>query len=93
LERVPDRARALEIARYIAENRQSYILPSLTCSIDREARFEPSPGPKISSRSGVLQLPLTARVIVLDGLHRRAGLETALKRDPSLGDESVAVVF
>jgi DNA sulfur modification protein DndB len=36
---------------------------------------------------------MRARFIVNDGQHRRAAIEQALKEEPSLGEESIAVVF
>jgi DNA sulfur modification protein DndB len=36
---------------------------------------------------------MDARFIINDGQHRRAAIEMALRESPSLGDESIAVVF
>jgi DNA sulfur modification protein DndB len=36
---------------------------------------------------------MRARFIINDGQHRRAAIEMAIKEEPALGDESIAVVF
>jgi DNA sulfur modification protein DndB len=91
LHREPDRNRAQEVARYIRENRKSYLIPPLTCSIGRRTRFDAAPRTRASSRTGILRLPFSSELVILEGLHRRVGLELALNADPSLGDESVAI--
>lgn len=85
LKRVP------EISSYVVENRDSYVFSAITASIDAEVQFEPNPAGQ--DRLGDLHVPLDARFIINDGQHRHAALSHALEADPSLGDESIAVVF
>jgi DNA sulfur modification protein DndB len=63
----------------------------LVAVIDREASFEPlrSGLPEI----GQLRVPLTARLVIQDGQHRRAAIEEALAENPALGDDTVPVML
>jgi len=42
---------------------------------------------------GRLHISMTARFLINDGQHRRAAIEEALKDNPALGDETIAIVF
>src|SRR5208283_50689 len=42
---------------------------------------------------GTLRVPLNSRILILDGVNRRAGVEMALKLRPELGDEAVPILF
>lgn len=85
-----NKTRIPEIARYILSNPTEYVFSAITASIDGEVKFEGWDG---SSQVGRLIVPMTARIIINDGQHRRAAIEEALKDKPELGDESLAVVF
>jgi DNA sulfur modification protein DndB len=85
-----NRQRLPEIARYIAQNRDSYVFSAITASVDADVRFEPHKG---SVDLGILRIPMDARFIINDGQHRRAAIEMALAECPDLGDESISVVF
>ena len=86
------RARVPAIAKYIVENPTEYVFSSLTASVDTEMHFEPFRDSS-SSTMGLLSIPLSARVVINDGQHRRAAIEEALKRMPHLGTETISVVF
>lgn len=88
-----NRQRLPEMAHYVVENRDSYVFSALTASIDAEVAFKPLSGQEAASRIGLLHIPMTARFIINDGQHRRAAIEMALEEDPTLGDETIAVVF
>lgn len=88
-----NRQRLPEMARYLVENRESYVFSALTASIDATVSFEPLRDDDEASRVGLLHIPMSARFIINDGQHRRAAIEMALAEDPSLGDETIAVVF
>ena len=91
--RAADRGRSQDIARYLASNPQSYVLPAITCLIDGEVQFD-EPGEKGHSFGhGTLRVPLTSRILILDGTNRRAGIEMALKLRPELGDEAIPILF
>lgn len=83
--------RVPEIARYIVDNRTDYTFSAITASIDAEVTFEPASAEDI--RLGRLHVPMDARFIINDGQHRHAAFTAALELDPSLGDETIAVVF
>ncbi len=85
-----NKQRLPEIARYIADNRDSYVFSAITASVDADVRFEPHAG---ATDMGVLRIPMDARFIINDGQHRRAAIEMALAQCPDLGDESISVVF
>ncbi len=86
------RARVPAIAKYIVENPTEYVFSSLTASVDAELRFDPFRESSFDTM-GLLSIPLSARVVINDGQHRRAAIEEALKRSPELGTETISVVF
>jgi DNA sulfur modification protein DndB len=92
-QRTLNRARIPEITNYILRNRDNYVFSALTASIDAEIRFDPLATDGAESLVGLLRIPMGARFIVNDGQHRRAAIEEAVKQNPSIGDESISVVF
>lgn len=88
-QRVLNRSRVPEIARYIVENQTGYVFSAITVSINADIAFEPIGSEDI----GKLKVPMDARFVINDGQHRRAAFEQALKENPDLGDETIAVVF
>ena len=92
-QRTLNRHRIPEIARYLVENRRSYVVSALTASVDTSVRFEPE-GQGIGGKSiGRLQIPMDARLLINDGQHRRAAVEEAMKECPELRDDHVPVLF
>jgi DNA sulfur modification protein DndB len=89
-QRVLNRARIPEMARYILDNPSDYVFSSLTASVDGAVRFVPIDG---LANLGRLIIPMTGKFIINDGQHRRAAVEEALKERPELGDETISVVF
>jgi DNA sulfur modification protein DndB len=89
-QRTINRARVPDIARYLTEHPEDYVFSAITASVDGDLWFEPYDA---SSRLGRLRIAMTARFIINDGQHRRAGIEEALKERPELGDETIAVVL
>src|SRR5579884_3566143 len=93
-QRTLNTARIPDIANYILQNRNDYAFSAITASIDGEARFESAN--KDDTRAGdvgFLIIPMAAHFIINDGQHRRAAIEEALKAQPDLGKETIAVVF
>ena len=88
-----NRSRVPEIARYILGNRDDYIFSAITASIDGKTEFDPIGQKDAGERLGLLRVDMNARFIINDGQHRRAAIEMALREDPSIGDETIAVVF
>ena len=60
--------------------------------MDSEIIFEPFEHTS-SGNVGILSIPLSARIVINDGQHRRAAIEEALKQAPHLGTETMSVVF
>lgn len=58
-----------------------------------EVEFAPIKESGDERNLGKLSIPMDAKIIINDGQHRRAAIEEALKENPALGDESIAVVF
>ena len=85
------KARVPLITKYILDNPTEYVFSSLTASFDGEAHFEPY-GEEIPD-VGRLSIPLSARIVINDGQHRRAAIEEALRQAPQLGTETISVVF
>ncbi len=92
-QRTLNKARVPDIARYMMVNRDNYVFSALTASIDADVRFEPLGDDPNSSRVGLLHVPMDARFIINDGQHRRAAIEMALREQPELADETIAMVF
>jgi DNA sulfur modification protein DndB len=92
-QRILNKARVPEIARYMVDNRNDYAFSAITASVDGEVAFEPiGTGPE-GGRVGLLHIPMAARFIINDGQHRRAAIEQAIRESPEIADESIAVVF
>jgi DNA sulfur modification protein DndB len=88
-----NKARVPEIARYILDNPASYVFSALTASVDAEVHFEPYGDAGADKRIGALTIPMSARFVINDGQHRRAGIQRALAENPEFGDESIAIVL
>lgn len=88
-----NKARLPELARYVLENRNDYVFSAITASVDAEVVFEPYSDQPEGKRMGVLRIPMAARFVLNDGQHRRAAIELAMRENPAIGDESIAVVF
>jgi DNA sulfur modification protein DndB len=88
-----NKARVPEIARYILDNPSGYVFSAVTASVDAEVSFEPYGDAGTDKRVGTLTVPMSARFVINDGQHRRAGIQRALAENPDLGDESIAIVL
>lgn len=89
-----NKARLPELARYVLENPEDYVFSAITASVDADVAFEPFDNSNAETRRmGVLRIPMSARFVLNDGQHRRAAIELAMRENPTIGDESIAVVF
>lgn len=93
VQRTMNRSRVPEIARYILENPTNYTFSAITASINANITFEPVGSEAENRNIGRLRVPMDARFMINDGQHRRAAYELALKENPELGYETIAVVF
>lgn len=84
---------ANEIGQYVVDNREDYVLPCLTVSVNEAMVFDPLNVNGLADRLGVIRIPLTAKLLINDGQHRRQAAEFFMKHDKTLGDETVPVTF
>jgi DNA sulfur modification protein DndB len=92
-QRTLNKTRIPDIARYILKHPRDYTFSALTVSVDGDIAFEPMGADGTERSVGQLRIPMSARFVLNDGQHRRAGIEVALRENPELGDETIAVVF
>jgi DNA sulfur modification protein DndB len=92
-QRILNKARIPEMADYVTGNRENYVFSAITASIDGIVNFDPLAEGDDLNRIGTLHVPMESRFIINDGQHRRAAIEMALKEQPEVGDETIAVVF
>jgi len=92
-QRILNKGRVPEMARYLTEGPENYVFSAITASIDADVIFESLGEQGDSNQVGALRVPMSARFIINDGQHRRAAIEMALHENPDLGNETIAVVF
>ncbi len=92
-QRILNKTRVPEIARYITGNPDNYVFSAITASIDGEVKFTAVNNSPEMLRNGLLKIDMNSKIIVNDGQHRRAAIEMAIKEDNSLATETIAVVF
>ncbi|NYV73210.1 DNA sulfur modification protein DndB [Streptomyces sp. UH6] len=92
-QRVLNKGRLPALTKYILDNPHDYVFSALTASVDGKMIFEGHSAEGSGFRTGNLRIPMDARFLINDGQHRRAAIELALKENPNLGDETIAVVF
>jgi DNA sulfur modification protein DndB len=92
-QRTLNKARIPGMAAYITNNPGEYTFSAITASISCEVVFTPIKEAGNEKNLGNLSIPMDAKIIINDGQHRRAAIEEALKENPELGYESIAVVF
>lgn len=90
-QRILNKNRIPELARYITDHPKDYVFSAITVSVNAQLKFRPLD--HADRRVGLLHIPMSAQFIINDGQHRRAAIEVALRENPDLADESIAVVF
>lgn len=78
------------IKNYILNNLDTYVFSALSASLDGRFKFIPFEN---NSNIGILEIDMDTNFLINDGQHRKAAIEEALKEEPSLGDETISVVF
>lgn len=91
--RTLNRTRISQIGQYIVKNPNNYTFSAITASIDADTKFEAIGNEADSWKIGRLRVPMDAKVTINDGEHRRAALEWAVKENPELGYETIAIIF
>lgn len=95
-QRLLNKGRIPQIAKYLSANPTSYVLSAITASIDadhRDVQFEERGPLHDGARVGQLVIPVGARILVNDGQHRREAIAAALRLRPELAEESVPLVL
>ncbi|MFJ9775569.1 DNA sulfur modification protein DndB [Kitasatospora sp. NPDC101157] len=92
-QRILNKGRLPALTRYIVDNPTDYVFSALTASVDGDIRFEGIADSGVGMRAGQIRISMAARFLINDGQHRRAAIEQALKENPDLGEETIAVVF
>lgn len=90
-QRILNKRRVPEIARYMLDNEDGYLFASITASYKCAVEFEAiSEGASI----GTLKMEFEdANFVINDGQHRCAGIAAALKENPALGEETISVLL
>ena len=78
-QRVLNKSRVPEIARYIVENKDNYCFSAITASVDGDTEFIPAPGGG-NRKIGTLIVPMEARFIVNDGQTSTGGTPVGVGR-------------
>jgi DNA sulfur modification protein DndB len=89
-QRVLNKDRIPDIARYILDNDDGYLFSSITASYRCNVRFEPIN----TDGHGFLEMDFQdANFVINDGQHRCAAIAHAVKANPALGEESISVLL
>ena len=92
-QRVLSSVRVPQIAEYLSQYFEEYTLSSLCASVDGDLEFHPVNESLQFRNVGEARLPMTSRIILNDGQHRRAAIKEALKTRPKLENETISVVL
>jgi DNA sulfur modification protein DndB len=90
-QRVLNKARVPDIARYMLENEDGYLFSSITASYSCPVKFVSSAE---CAEVGTLEMELeNFEFIINDGQHRCAAITAALKENPAIGKEKISVLL
>lgn len=90
-QRVLNKKRIPDIAKYITENEDGYLFSAITASYRCDVEFEPAPG---TPDLGTLKMEFAdANFVINDGQHRCAAIAQAITDNAAIGDESIAVLL
>src|SRR4029078_105220 len=92
-QRVLNKGRIPMIARYLVENVTDYVFSSITAFLDGDVEFIPYSRADSMNKIGELKIPMSSKIVINDGQHRRAAIEEALKERPEIGSDTISVVF
>jgi DNA sulfur modification protein DndB len=90
-QRVLNKSRVPDIAKYILDNEEGYLFSSITASYSSKVNFISSDtNPDI----GTLEMDLeNIEFIINDGQHRCAAVAAALKENPAIGKDKISVLL
>jgi DNA sulfur modification protein DndB len=90
-QRVLNKKRVPDIAKYMLDNEDGYLFASITASYKCPVTFKPNNG---DEDIGFLEMEFEdANFVINDGQHRCAAIVQAIKENPSLGEESISVLL
>jgi DNA sulfur modification protein DndB len=89
-QRILNKKRIPEIAKYIVDNEDGYLFASITASYKCKVQFKPVNGGNL----GELEMEFEdANFVINDGQHRCAAIANAIKENPALGEETISVLL
>ncbi|GIU46141.1 hypothetical protein TUM4438_21220 [Shewanella sairae] len=91
-QRTLNKSRIPEMVRYLVENPKDYVFSALTVSVASTVIFEESDH-NSTPNLGTLKVPMDAQILINDGQHRRAAIEAAIKEQPEIAHDNIAVLF
>lgn len=89
-QRILNKKRIPEIAKYILDNEDGYLFSSITASYKCDVKFVPTD----DNGLGTLEMEFEdANFVINDGQHRCAAIAHAIKENPSVGEETISVLL
>src|SRR5438445_111597 len=89
-QRVLNKKRVPDIAKYILDNEDGYLFASITASFKCPVDFAPVNGNGLGTLSMEFE---EANFVINDGQHRCAAIAAAIKENPALGEETISVLL
>jgi DNA sulfur modification protein DndB len=90
-QRTLNKSRIPELTNYILNNPKEYVFSALTASVDKDITFKSIN--EDYKNIGIIKIPMTARILINDGQHRRAAIQEALTEYPDIGTDHIGVVL
>jgi len=89
-QRILNKKRVPDIAKYMLDNEDGYLFASITASYKCPVVFTPVHGTEL----GMLEMEFEdANFVINDGQHRCAAIAAAVKENPALGEETISVLL
>lgn len=89
--RTVDVVRAADIAKYLREQPDTYVLAPIVATIDQAITFEPANDQ--NDTIGQINIPIAAQLILQDGQHRKLALQQLLSKDATSGNDTIPVML
>src|SRR5439155_4508907 len=90
-QRILNKKRVPDIAKYILDNEDGYLFASITASYKCAASFKAVNG---DGSLGLLEMDFEdANFVINDGQHRCAAIAHAIKENPAIGEETISVLL
>jgi DNA sulfur modification protein DndB len=89
-QRLLNKKRVPDIAKYILDNEDGYLFASITASYKCDVNFKPVGNEAL----GLLSMEFEdANFVINDGQHRCAAIAQAIKMNPAVGEETISVLL